>query len=98
MQSDEWVKTITITQEKRVRHFWVSHQQMLNLSVLYASQAMHLSKHHVIPQITLSRGIAYVAPVEGFAGVSIWMCQFKPLIEKNIRQYPFVQKIVWQSM
>ena len=98
MKPDQWMKTITLTQIKPVRKFWISRQMQLNLSVLYAASAMHLAKYDLIPHITLSRGIAYVDPVEGFAGVSIWMCQYKPVIEKNIKQYPYVHHIVWQSI
>jgi hypothetical protein len=46
--------------------------------------------------IKVANGIVTMAPVEGWAGVSISLCGCKPLIEVNALQIPGIAKVVWQ--
>ena len=38
---------------------------------------------------------AYIQPIEGWAGVSIFLCYWKPLIEVNLMQFPEIKKVEW---
>lgn len=40
---------------------------------------------------------AYIAPIDAWAGVSIFLCAWKPLVETNILQYPEIKKVMWVS-
>lgn len=46
--------------------------------------------------IKVANGVVTMAPVEGWAGVSISLCGCKPLIEVNALQVPGITKVVWQ--
>ncbi len=38
---------------------------------------------------------AYIKPIEGWAGVSIFLCYWKPLIEVNLMQFEEIKKVEW---
>jgi len=45
----------------------------------------------------ISGDTAYIMPVEGWAGVSIFLCAWQPLVEKNILQYSEIKNVVWTN-
>jgi len=40
---------------------------------------------------------AYLKPVDGWAGVSIFLCAWQPFVEKNLEQFSEIKKIEWTS-
>jgi hypothetical protein len=38
---------------------------------------------------------AYMKPIDGWAGVSIFMCAWQPLVEANLQQFPEIKQIIW---
>jgi hypothetical protein len=46
--------------------------------------------------ITVVNGVATMPPIGGWAGVSIALCNCKPLFELNALMVPGVDKVVWQ--
>ncbi|MDD5340847.1 MAG: hypothetical protein PHC97_00195 [Patescibacteria group bacterium] len=38
---------------------------------------------------------AYIIPIEGWAGVSIFMCAWQPLVETNLLQFSEIKNVVW---
>ncbi len=48
-----------------------------------------------VENTTVSNGVATLRPAGGFAGSSIFMCAWKPFVEKNLEQFPEVKHIEW---
>lgn len=38
---------------------------------------------------------AYLKPVDGWAGVSIFLCAWQPFVEKNLEQFSEIKKVEW---
>lgn len=55
--------------------------------------------HTVMSQtaITEKDGVVTIAPIDGWAGVSITMCSCKPQVEANILQIPGMKSVIWSE-
>lgn len=100
MRSSAYRKTISVRHISSVPMKGLSQQQMVNLAVEFASGKNNLVvrsfKQSKQTLIKLHAGIAYVAPIDGWAGYSIFMCSWRPLLEANVLSFPFVHKVVWR--
>lgn len=101
MDSAGYAKTITQLKTSHIEKGTLSQQQLLNKTVSLASGPNNLVisnyKKQNKPLITFYDGTASIGPIDGWAGVSIFMCSWKPLVEANLKKYPFVKHIIWQS-
>lgn len=98
MNSDEFRKTITKVQTTKIALKSLSQQQQLNVTALLVIKQMkgpNLAADHKGDYVTLKGTTAYIKPIDAWAGVSIYLCAYKPLLEVNLLQYPFVKKVVW---
>lgn len=46
--------------------------------------------------VSVSSSIAYIPPIDGWAGVSITMCSCKPQVEVNLLRIPGIKEVIWQ--
>lgn len=100
MDSAGYAKTIT----KKVTRTIHSPQKLsdndrIRGAVLLASRATNMmTVLKAEPNIIKIKGdTAYVGAIDGWAGVSIFMCAWKPLVEANLLSFPQIKKVVWQS-
>jgi len=101
MDSNAFRKTITRLKTTAISTEGLSQQQILNKTIEAASGAHNLviktfstNKQNLI---TFRGGTAAIAAIDGWAGISIFMCSWVPLVEVNLGHFPFVKKIVWKS-
>ncbi len=40
---------------------------------------------------------AYMKPIDGWAGVSIFLCAWQPLVEINLLQFPEIKNVAWMN-
>lgn len=45
--------------------------------------------------IKIVNDTAYIAPIDAWAGVSIFLCAWKPLLETNVLQYKEIKNVIW---
>lgn len=45
--------------------------------------------------VRIQGSTATIAPIDGWPGISIFMCAWKPLVEKNLLRLPFIKRVVW---
>ena len=97
MDSEGYKKTITKKLTTTMQEANPSLQERLKAAIIAASQAESLTDVTDMEKdfIKISGDTAYLKPVEGWAGVSIFLCAWKPLVEANIQQYPETKKIEW---
>lgn len=101
MDSAGYQKTITQLKTSKISSTGLTQQQLLNAAITEASGPNNLVienyKKQNKPLITFKNGTATIGPIDGWAGVSIFMCSWKPLVETNLKRFKFVKKIVWAS-
>jgi hypothetical protein len=75
----------------------MSRQKLLKETILLASADTHLTRvvNNNKDFVKITGGVAYMAPVDGWVGVSVFLCAWKPLVEVNILRFPEVTKVVW---
>jgi len=92
--------TAQVLVPEKIPNFYVS--RAINLTVSEAAKESGLSPNLVEADdynYIIYNGVdtVYIAPTEGWAGVSIFLCAWKPLVEKNLEQFSMVKKIVWMT-
>lgn len=101
MDSAGFEKTITSRVEKQYYGQFASDEALVNEALSAAAEAGGFSPNPVKDSgnayIKLKDKTAYIAPTEGWAGVSIFLCAWKPFVETNLKQFSFIEKIVWTS-
>jgi hypothetical protein len=97
MNGAGFARTVTELQSARINSLFLSEESLLKLSVSHASRATYAAHSYHLPKINLYHHVAYVEPLEGWSGVSIFLCSWKPLVEKNLLRYPFVERVVWRQ-
>lgn len=101
MDSQAYRKTITQVHVTKIPVAQLSKEQQLNKTAALVITMMHgpdVARGYHGRYITLKGNTAYVKPTDGWAGVSIYLCAYQPLLEVNLLRYSFVKKVVWQSM
>jgi hypothetical protein len=101
MDSEGFGKTITERVEKQYYGTFASDEALVNETLAAGADAAGISPNLVRDSknayIKLKDKTAYIAPTEGWAGVSIFLCSWKPFVQTNLKQFSFIEKIIWTS-
>lgn len=97
MDSAGYKKSITRKMSNLVEGDDLSLEQKAKIAINEASALANLGDITSIDNnyLKISGNTAYLKPVEGWAGVSIFLCAWQPLVEVNLLQYPEIKKIIW---
>ncbi len=101
MDSDGFRKTITKQVTKTIPQINISLSQLANKTLELAAQEANItfpqSTTDPTTYIKVIGDTAYVQPTEGWAGVSIFLCYWKPFVEVNLLQIPDIKKVEWTN-
>ena len=97
MDSEGFRKTITKEVTKTITETNLTTDQLVNKTLELASQEAKMN----FPQSTTDQtnyikvigDTAYVQPTDGWAGVSIFLCAWKPFVEVNLLHLPEIKKV-----
>jgi hypothetical protein len=97
MDSEGFRKTITKTITITIPAINLSREELIKQSVVAASEQAQLDTAISIDQnfLKIVGDTAYIRPIEGWAGVSIFLCAWKPLVEVNLLRFPEIKKVEW---
>lgn len=97
MDSAGFRKTITQKMTASIPKDNLSKDQLIIETLIYASSHTDFQTSHNVDANTIKiiGDTAYIQPIEGWAGVSIFLCYWKPFIEVNLLQFPEIKKVVW---
>jgi len=97
MDSAGYQKSLTKKLTKTVEGTNLTLVEKAYLTVNSASEQANLS--NIIETdnnyLKISGQTVYIKPVDGWAGVSIFLCAWQPLVETNLLQFPEIKKIEW---
>lgn len=93
MNSTAFAQTITKLHHTHISTSKLNKTQLLNKTLALMIHATNSRIKNL--SVSYHRGVVTIPPIDGWAGVSIYLCAFKPLVEKNLKQYHFVKKVVW---
>ena len=99
MDGLSYQKTISKLHATRILLKNFSHQEQLNATaniIIKLMRGPNLAAGYKGKYITLKGTTAFIKPTDGWAGVGIYLCSYKPLLEVNLLRYSFVKKVVWQ--
>lgn len=71
---------------------------LINRTLNLAAQAAGFSPNPAETEdvVKVVNGTAEISPIEGWTGISIYLCAWKPFVEKNLEQFSEIQNIVWK--
>lgn len=97
MDSEGYKASITKQITKTLLGTNLSQNELVNKTIILASEESNLTTVVSADQdfIRIVNDTAYVKPIEGWAGVSIFMCAWKPLVETNILFLTNIKNVVW---
>ena len=99
MDSEGFRKTITQKETATIPETNISPEQLANKMLVLAAQKADItfpqSNENPLNYIKIRNQIAYIEPTEGWAGVSIFLCFWKPFVEVNLLQLPEIKKVEW---
>ena len=97
MDSEGFRKTITyqFNEPKELKN--LSRKQIIVLTLKTAAENSGFSIFNNIDDdyLKIISDTAYIQPIEGWAGISIFLCYWKPFIEVNLLQFPEIRNVVW---
>lgn len=100
MNSKGYRQTIQLLHTTKIPLKGLSRQQLVNKTIELASgdnnPVVRSFKQSGQALIKLRAHTAYVAPIDGWPGISIFMCSWRPLVEVNLQHISFVKHVVWQ--
>lgn len=75
----------------------LTREDIIGIAVIQASKKANLTTITAMESdfLKIIGDIAYIRPIEGWAGVSIFLCAWKPLVEVNLLQFPEIKKVEW---
>jgi len=101
MDSDGFRKTITQKETVTISETNLSSEQLANKMLTLAAQQASLtfpqSNENPLNYIKIKDQTAYIEPTEGWAGVSIFLCFWKPFVEVNLLQFPGIKNVIWTT-
>ncbi len=99
MDSQGYRKSLMKKETNIINKTDFSQTELITQTVIAASEAADLTTITSNDQnfIKISGDTAYIEPIEGWAGVSIFLCAWQPLVEVNILQFAEIKNIVWVS-
>jgi len=99
MDSEGFRKTITKEVTKTISETNLTQDQLVNKTLELASQEAKMNFPQNIEQtenyIKVIGDTAYIQPTEGWAGVSIFLCAWKPFVEVNLLYLTNIKNVVW---
>lgn len=102
MDSAGFRKTITKTLTKDAASANLPRNELIKQTIVAASEEENLTTITQGPAaddfLKIAGDTAYLAPIDGWAGVSIFLCAWKPLVEVNLLSFPEIKNIVWQAL
>jgi hypothetical protein len=95
MDSEGYRKSLTELNTKIINGTNLSKEELIKQSVIAASEQAQLDTVISNDQnfLKIVGDTAYIKPIEGWAGVSIFMCAWQPLVEVNLLRYPEIKKV-----
>lgn len=96
MDSAGYKKSLTKL-ETQVVQGNLSKAEIAKQAVILASKAANLTTiiDNGTDFVKIVGDTAYMKPIEGWAGVSIFMCAWQPLVETNLQQFPEIKQVIW---
>ena len=99
MDSEGFRQTITQKETTTIPETNLTQEQLANKMLIQAEQKAAMgwpqSNQDPVNYIKIRNQTAYVEPTEGWAGVSIFLCAWKPFVEINLLQFPGITSVVW---
>lgn len=96
MDSDGYRKTITTEVTSNVLKTGLTESELVKETAVLATDGMCQEALRQT-DFNVTNGAVEIAPIEGWAGVSIAMCTCRPQVEVNLLRIPFVKQVVWLS-
>lgn len=94
MDSASYEKTITDERTTSTPELNTTILQLIKATINAATTNMCREALNRV-NITESKGVVSISPIDAWAGVSITMCSCKPLVEVNLLRLPGITKILW---
>ncbi|MCX6781103.1 MAG: hypothetical protein NT003_03250 [Candidatus Magasanikbacteria bacterium] len=96
MDSAGYKKTLTVEMTTSTALMNPTVAQRATATIAAATTGMCHTTLMSLP-ITVSKGVAYIPPVDAWAGVSITMCSCQPLVETNLLRIPGITRVEWNA-
>lgn len=97
MDSAGYRKTITKLVTQLVPKQNLSREAFINETIKMASGRDNVIFGSYKTVVKIKGNTAYIRPIDGWAGISIFMCAWQPLVEVNLLRFPEIKKVVWLS-
>jgi hypothetical protein len=99
MDSEGYRKSIAKQVTKILPGTNFTQNELVNKIIVLASEESNLTSVTSMDQnfIKIVDDTAYIKPIEGWAGVSIFLCAWKPLVETNILYLTNIKNVVWMN-
>ncbi|MCX6739648.1 MAG: hypothetical protein NTZ49_00265 [Candidatus Parcubacteria bacterium] len=97
MDSEGFRKTITQKNQVKIDKGNLSPNQLIIETLAAAANNSEFSIYNNIDEkyLKIVGDTAYIQPIDGWAGVSIFLCYWKPFVEVNLMQFPEIKKVEW---
>ena len=97
MDSEGFRKTITKETKATIPMGNLNRNELILQTLIYASNHVDFSWTGTVTEnyLKIIGNTAYIQPIEGWAGVSIFLCYWKPFVEVNLLQFPEIKKVEW---
>jgi hypothetical protein len=97
MDSEGFRKTITYETKATIPMANLSRNELIKQTLIYAADksGFSISNTVTVDYLKIIDDTAYIQPIEGWAGVSIFLCYWKPYMEVNLLQFPEIKKVEW---
>jgi hypothetical protein len=99
MDSEGFRKTLTQKKNGVISGINLNTQEIANKLLVLAADDANIgwpqSNQENFNYVKVKNQIAYIEPTEGWAGVSIFLCYWKPFVEVNLLQLPGINKVEW---
>lgn len=97
MDSEGFRKTITQKNQVKIDKGNLSPNQLIIETLATAANNSGFSIYNNIDEkyLKIVGDTAYIQPIDGWAGVSIFLCYWKPFVEVNLMQFPEIKKVEW---
>lgn len=99
MDSEGFRKSITKENKATIPMGDLNKNELILQTLIYASNHVDFSWTGTVTEnyLKIIGDTAYIQPIEGWAGVSIFLCYWKPFVEVNLMQFPEIKKVEWTT-
>ena len=97
MDSQGYRATIIKEVSKVLSEKYGNRQDLIVATIVQASQASSMTfvTDSEPDFLKIIGDTAYLKPIDGWAGVSIFLCGWQPLVEVNLLRFPEIKKVEW---